>query len=131
MKKTILLALTFIICLLSLTGCQKNNKSQYKLQIKESSWSGWSEDYKPEEKTKEYEIELDKEYKINGGNLTFTITEINKDNIVIKTTEPFMEDDKGSLTTKDREFTIYFEKDKKLTTPTTDQGNIYYLTLIK
>ena len=67
-----------------LTGC-KNKEVDFKLQIKESSWSGWSEDYKPKEVTNKYDIVLEKEYKINSDRFIFKIKKINSKSIIIET----------------------------------------------
>lgn len=130
MKKVILFCIILFSVVL-LTGCG-NKKSDYKLQIKESSWSGWSEDYKPEEKTNEYEIELGKEYVIGGGTLTFKIEKINKNSIEIVTTNPFSSGEGGiDLSTKETKFIVSKDEELKLTTPSMDEGEIYYLKLIK
>ncbi len=133
MKKIVYVSLLVLSTLVVLTGCDKK-KSDYKLEIKESSWSGWSEDYEPEETTKEYEIVLNKEYVVNPNSLglTFTIKKINKDSIVIETTEPFSDSKEGiDLYTKKTEFTVKAGETLELTTPTMDSGDIYYLRLIK
>ena len=129
-RKLVLIILLAIAAIVFLTGCKSNNR--FKLEIKESSWSGWSENYKPEETTNDYDVFLDREYSIDSGGLTFVIKEINKDNIVIETTEPFSDKEEGiDLFTKKTEFTIYLDKEIELTTPTMDAGDIYYLKLKK
>ena len=52
MKKITIIILLLIV-LITMTGCNKNQ--QFKLRIKESSWSGWEENYEPEEVTNEFE----------------------------------------------------------------------------
>ena len=104
----------------------------YKLMIKESSWSGWSKDYKPNEVTNKYDVVLNKEYSINNGKFTFVIKEVENDHVVIKTNQYFSDNETGvNLNTDKMEFTVNFEKETKLTTPTTDAGDIYYLILVK
>ena len=64
--------------------------------------------------------------------LTFTIEKINKDSITIKTTKSFSDYNDGiDLMSKKTEFTVKEGETLKLTTPTTDAGNIYYFTLKK
>lgn len=134
MRKKIIKLLLIIVMTISLIACEKQEMNNYKLKVIKSSWSGWDEDYFPEDKTFEYDIELNKEYEVSKGSLglTFTIKKINKDNIVIDTTEPFSDSEKGiSLRTDKTEFVIEKGKTLKLTTPTMDAGNIYYLSLEK
>lgn len=136
MKRKLIIVFTITIMLITLTGCKNNKKENFILEITESSWSGWSEDYKPEEKTNKYNVELNKEYSINPNGmvdgLTFTIKEINKDNIVIETTTAFSDKEEGiDLRSDKKEFTIYLDKEKKLITPTMDAGDIYKIKLIK
>lgn len=131
MKKIIITCLTLLLAV-SIVGCgkKKEESKEFKLRIKESSWSGWSSNYTPEEKTNDYEVEKGKKYTIDS-HLEFTITEINKDYIVIETTEAFSEGDKGiSLRTDQKEFKIYLDKETRLVTPTMDAGWIYYFTLL-
>lgn len=128
MKKYSLLLL-LILCL-SLTAC--NKKTDMKLRIKESSWSGWTEGYEPEERTDDYNVVLGKKYSINSGKFKFKITKINRKYIEIKTETPFSDkNDTVYLNSKKTKFKVYLEKELKLTTPTTDAGDIYYITLIK
>lgn len=130
MKKYIALCL-IVISVVLITGCA-NKEEQLKLRIKESSWSGWIKDYKPKETTNDYEIELDKEYSINSDNLKFTIKEIGKDYIIIKTDKVFSDKESGiDLLSKKTEFKVYLDKETKLTEAQTDEGNIYYLSLVK
>ena len=108
----------------------EENENIFTLKIIESSWSGWSESYEPDEVEKDYDVVLDEDYSINNGDLTFTIEEVNEDNIVIKTTEAFSDTEEGiNLNTKKKTFTVYLDEELELTTPTMDAGNIYYLTL--
>lgn len=132
MKKIIFISLLAGSIIFLTTGCGKKNN--YILEIKESSWSGWTPNYKPEEVTKEYDVVLNKEYVVNDGalGLTFTIEKINKDSITIKTTKSFSDYNDGiDLMSKKTEFTVKEGETLKLTTPTTDAGNIYYFTLKK
>ncbi len=129
-KRHLFIGLLVIVAVIFLTGCKKENK--FKLEVTESSWSGWSENYKPEEKTYYYDIVLDKEYSSESGRFKFKVIEVNKDNIVVKTTEVYSDKEEGiDLNTKKTEFTIYLNKKTTLTTPTMDEGDIYYLTLKK
>ena len=103
------------------------------LKVNSSSWSGLAEEYEPEIIETEYDTILDEEYTIGNGSLalTFTIEEINEDNIVIRTTEVFSDSEDGiDLNTKKKKFTVYLDEELKLETPTMDAGNTYYLTLL-
>ena len=130
MKKIILTSLLFIFTII-ITGCSNDNIiNNYKLQIKESSWSGMK-NYKPKEVTEKYDIVLGKKYTISGF-LTFKIERINTNYIVIKTTDAFSDSKKGiNLNSKKKIFKIYINKETKLTTLTMDAGEIYYLKLTK
>lgn len=120
-----------------------------KLIIKQSSWSGWSKDYKPEEIENEYEIKLNEKYIIKTVKtsykkedewveeekevLSFNITEVNDDSIKINTYQEFSdnEGDTINLNSDKKEFVITTEKPLKLVTPTTDYGEIFIFYLIK
>lgn len=102
------------------------------MQITESSWSGWTKNYIPEEKINKYDIKLNKKYSINNGHLEFEVIKIYDDNIVIKTTKSFSDSKEAvNLNSKKTEFTIYSNEETKLTTPTMDAGEIYNLKLVK
>lgn len=120
-----------------------------KLRIKESSWSGWTKDYKPEEIEKEYELKDNEKYIIKQTKLihyegneriekeeelfSFDITEITDNSITIKTYQPFSDYDDNTINLRSdkKEFMITTEKPIKLVTPTTDFGYIFILTLLK
>mgnify|MGYP003293035389 CR=1 FL=1 len=119
-----------------------------KLKVVESSWSGWSKDYKPEEMEKEYDIELNEKYVIKTRKFSckkdnewveeereifsFNIIEINDSSIRIQTYQPFSDndDDTVNLHSDKKEFIITNEKELKLITPTMDAGDIFILSLI-
>lgn len=114
------------------TNSPKEDSNNLILVIKESSRSWRTPDYKPEETTNEYDIILNKEYSINNNNLNFKITQINDKNIIIETSSPFSDYKQWiNLMTDKTEFTIKLNRTTKLTTPTMDAWNIYYLTLKK
>ena len=75
MKIKIIISIFLISFVFLLTGC-RNKEADFKLQIKESSWSGWSANYKPEEVTNEYDIVLGKEYIIDSDSFIFKIKKI-------------------------------------------------------
>ena len=120
-----------------------------KLKVLESSWSGWSKDYKPEEIEKEYDIKLNEKYIIKTRKvsyikdnksveeeqeiLSFNIIEINDSSIKIRTYQPFSDNDNGTINlySDKKEFIVTSEKPLKLTTPTMDAGDIFILSLIK
>ena len=76
-----------------------------KLIIKQSSWSGWSKNYKPSEVENEYEIKHNEKYVIKTTKvsykkydewvdeerevLSFNISEVNDNNIKINTYQVF------------------------------------------
>lgn len=120
-----------------------------KLIIKQSSWSGWSKDYKPTEIEKEYEINTNEKYVVKTATisyikdgkmveeekeiLSFNISEVNDNSIKINTYQVFSDNEDGTinLRTDKNEFIITTEKSLKLTTPTMDYGEIFIFTLIK
>lgn len=120
-----------------------------KLIIKQSSWSGWSSDYKPNEIEKEYEIKLNEKYVVKTTKisyikdekmveeeeeiLSFNISEINEDSIKINTYQVFSDNEDGTvnLHTDKKEFIVTTEKPLELITPTMDYGEIFIFTLIK
>ena len=131
MKVKIIISIFLISFVFLLTGC-KTKEVDFKLQIKESSWSGWSEDYKPEEVANEYDIVLGKEYKIDSDRFIFKIEKINRKSIIIETKDAFSDNEDGiDLNTKKKKFEVFLDKEIKLTTPTMDAGQIYYLKLVK
>jgi hypothetical protein len=128
-----------------------------KLIIEKSSWSGWNKDYKPSIETEQFD-NLEKilhwetilktsithqvgEIKYNGEItsiskagvefFSFTIMELGEDYIVIKTNRPMSEGNDGTISLRSNETTFRIEKGKKvkLTTPTTDAGDIYNFEL--
>lgn len=120
-----------------------------KLIIKQSSWSGRTPDYKPQEIEKEYELNLNAKYVIatrtlshvQDGDfvneeeevLSFNITEVTDDSIKITTYQPFSDNDNGSINLRSdkKEFVISTDKPLKLMTPTMDYGDIFIFTLVK
>jgi hypothetical protein len=131
MKKKIIISIFLISFVFLLTGC-RNKEADFKLQIKESSWSGWSANYKPEEVTNEYDIVLGKEYIIDSDSFIFKIKKINSKSIIIETKDAFSDSEDGiDLNTKKKKFEVFLDKEIKLTTPTMDEGKIYYLKLVK
>ena len=120
-----------------------------KLNIKQSSWSGWSKDYKPEETEKQYDIKTNEKYIIKTRKISyiengemvereqeifsFEITEINSENIKIRTFQQFSGNDINTINiiSNKTEFEIAMNKTLKLVTPTLDYGDIFILTLIK
>ena len=112
-------------------GCSKK-ESDFKLQIKESSWSGLSEDYKPNEVTHKYDIVLGKDYNIDNGRFGFKVIKINSDSIIIEMKETYSDDENGiDLNSTKKKFEVFDDKEIKLTSTTMDAGYIYYLKLVK
>lgn len=119
-----------------------------KLKIIESSWSGWSND-KPKEIEREYDIKLNEKYIIKTEFVSykkenewvkeerevfsFNIVDINDSSIRIHTFQPFSDNGNGTINLRSdkKEFIVTSEKPLELTTPTTDAGKIFILSLIK
>jgi hypothetical protein len=135
MKKIVIYVLLVLIIIAAIIGYKVANNKNFKLVIKESSWSGWTENYKPKETIKEYDVILEKEYIINKNSiydLSFEIKKINNNSIIIETKEPFSDNKKGiDLGSKKTSFEIHINEELELTSPTMDEGSIYYLTLKK
>ena len=128
-----------------------------KLIVEKSSWSGWSADYKPSIETEQFdnlknilyyetilktsifhqkgEIEYNGETtsisKAGVGYFSFTIMELGKDYIMIKTNRPMSAGADGTINLNSKETTFKIEKGKKvkLTTTTMDSGDIYNFEL--
>ena len=132
MKKNIIKIFIIFCALITITACGKKEEGKdFKLKVTASSWSSEGRMTTPEEEFT-YDVELDKEYVVKEGSLglTFTVTEINKDTIVIKTEDPFSASEKGvDLSSNKKEFTLEKDKKLRLETPTMDAGGIYTLTL--
>ena len=129
MKKSIIRIFILFCVLITITAC--DSKEKLNLKVIATSWSSGQNMQAPEEEFY-YDVKLNEEYTVKEGGLglTFTITEINKDSIVIKTTEPFSEGEEGiNLQSKQKKFTIKKGEKIKLTTPTMDAGGIYYFEL--
>ena len=129
MKKNLIKIFIIFCALITITAC--GSKDKLNLKVRATSWSSEQKMQAPEEEFY-YDVKLNEEYTVKEGgfDLTFTITEINKDSIVIKTTEPFSEGEEGiNLNSKQKEFTIKKGQKIKLTTPTMDAGGIYYFEL--
>ena len=131
MRKRFIICIFLISTIFLLVGCSKK-ESDFKLQIKESSWSGLSEDYKPNEVTHKYDIVLGKDYNIDNGRFGFKVIKINSDSIIIETKETYSDDENGiDLNSTKKKFEVFDDKEIKLTSTTMDAGYIYYLKLVK
>ena len=131
MRKRFIICTFLISTIFLLVGCSKK-ESDFKLQIKESSWSGLSEDYKPNEVTHKYDIVLGKDYNIDNGRFGFKVIKINSDSIIIETKETYSDDENGiDLNSTKKKFEVFDDKEIKLTSTTMDAGYIYYLKLVK
>ena len=116
MKKNIVFLICILAFILLITGCSKKG-TNYKLQIKESSWSGWTQNYKPKEVVNKYNVTLGKEYNIDSGILIFKITKINNDSIIIETKDSFSDNENGvDLQSKKKKFKVSINKELTLTT---------------
>lgn len=129
MKKNLIRIFIIFCALITITACE--NKNELHLKVIATSWSG-EQNMQPPEEEFYYDVKLNEKYTVKEGGLglTFTITEVNKDSIVIKTTDPFSEGEEGiNLRSNQKEFTIKKGEKIKLITPTMDAGGIYYLEL--
>ena len=127
------------------------------LIVEKSSWSGWSKDYKPNIETEQFDNLKDilhwetilktsithqkGEIEYNGETISiskagikffsFTIMELGEEYIIIKTNCPMSEGDDGKISLRSNETIFRIEKGKKtkLTTLTTDAGDIYTFEL--
>ena len=132
MKKNLIKVFIVFCLLITITACgKKEDSKEFKLRVTASSWSGEGRMTPPEEEFT-YDVELNKRYVVKEGSLglVFTVTEINKDSITIKTEEPFSDNEEGiNLRSNKKEFILEKDKKIKLNTPTMDAGGIYTLTL--
>lgn len=118
--------------------------NQKKIKIISSSWSGWSEDYEPEETESYCEIKLhekctvktrmhsttDSEEREEKDVLSFEVTSINEDSIDIHTFQPFSDNEEGiDLRSDKQDFTIKFDETLELITPTMDAGDIFTFSI--
>ena len=132
--KKILYLIIVVFLITFVVGCGTSKEYNYKLLLKESSWSGWVNDGGIDSKivTNEFDVVLNKEYSAINSDLTFKVIKINKDSIVIKTNQALSDNEEGiDLKSDKTEFKIYLDKETKLETPTMDAGDIYYFTLSK
>ncbi len=84
--------------------------------------------------SEEFDVEKGKVYTYGEDplGLSYEITKINDDSIVIKTAESFHDvADNSNLDSTNKEFTISFNKEVVLQTPTMDTVVKYYLVLKK
>lgn len=131
MKKILIALLISFGILVTLTACGNNETSNLHLTIKYRGWASTDRMQAPEEE-ESFDVKLNEKYVVNEGHLglTFTITKVNEDSIIIKTTEPFSDSETGiNLRTDKTEFTIEKGNSITLTTPTMDAGEIYTLIL--
>lgn len=147
MKKYLIIAIILIILalgvILLLKPFKSNNNSneekntftsaleKNKIRIGKTYWAGEKDFKKPEPEISEYDITLNKKIKFDGdmGDLEIEITEINYDNIKIRTNIAMSErkDGRISLLSDQKEFIIENRKMKEIATPTTDAGDIYMI----
>lgn len=113
-----------------------------KLFVEESSWSGWTENYKPEIVNHEFEVVQGKTYNVGSiklmgakdkdwreePKLAFSIKKIKNNQIVIRTDRK-MCNEYISFNQIEDKFEIKIGQALKLITPTKDQGNIFTFTL--
>lgn len=131
MKKFFIITFIILGILFTLTACGNNNSNNIHLKILATSWA-FSDKLEESEEEFNYDIKLNEKYVVKEGSLglTFTVTKINKDSIVIKTTEPFSDsEDSVNLKSDKKEFIIEKGKQIKLSTPTMDAGGIYTFIL--
>lgn len=131
-KKTLALALSAcVISLVLLTSCGADPaETGPVLQVTTSSWSGWSEDYEPEEETYTYAVDSPGAIMIppeDGDGFKIELLEIGKDSLSFETESPMSVDDGGgiNLMTDQTVFAVKKGQTLNLVTPTMDSGNIY------
>ena len=113
------------------TTSTKTTSTGPKIKIISSSWSGWSADYKPEEKESFCELSLDGTCSADGGRLSFTIASIDDDSVTIHTSKAFSDKEDGiNLLSDKQDFTIKKGESLKLRTPTMDAGFTYKLSIV-
>ncbi len=119
--------------------------AENKIKIISSSWSGWSEDYEPEETESYCELKLNEKCVVktiqisdSAGNqreeevLSFEITEITDDSVSIHTYQVFSDNEEGiDLYSTKQDFVIKNNESLELTTPTMDEGDIFTLSLLR
>lgn len=130
----------FAVCLLvvMLAGCSaleaKPKEDLYgcSLRITLSSWSGWEQDYKPEESVYEFDVDGPGEIIVPPEDgFKFDITEINANGMIFQT-ESSMSPYGGSinLASDQTVFTVYRGQTLSLVTPSTDYGTVYIIELV-
>ena len=132
MKKNLFLILLIFIFLITATSCGKKSENNLHLTVYATHWASTDHMQAPEEEFYFDNLKVNEKYVVEEGSfvLTFTVTEINENSIVIKTTEPFSEGENGiNLNSNQKEFTIERGGQIKLTTPSMDAGGIYKLRL--
>ena len=108
MKKILITLLFCFGVLVTLTACGSDDSNNLRLTVYATSWASTNSMQPPEEEFY-YDGKLNEKYVVKEGSLglTFTITEINENSIVIKTTEPFSDSETGiNLRSNKTEFTI-------------------------
>ncbi len=129
MKK--LFGLVAILVLITCTVACGKTSLEGKLVIRGTSWSGWNGGNSYKIDNEEFAILKGKEYTYNND-FKFEIIKINDDSVVIKTKDAYSDSENGiDLHTTKTKFTITYEKELKLATPTMDVGTSYYLILEK
>ena len=108
-----------------------NTSTGSKIKITSSSWSGWSADYKPEEKESFCKLSLDDTCSTDDGELSFIITSFDDDSVTIHTSKAFSDKEDGiNLLSDKQDFTIKKGESLKLETPTMDAGFVYKLSIV-
>lgn len=117
---------------LTTTGCEKGDNE---IMVTCSSWSGWSEDYEPVEEIFLYPVEKGTMVKPTNKNIVgpfeFRITAVSPNSITIRTNQCMsckkVEEAGINLNSKEDTFEIKKGEAIKLTTLTTDCGDIYII----
>jgi hypothetical protein len=113
------------------TAIAKTTSTGSRIKIISSSWSGWSADYKPEEKESFCKLNLGGACSTDDGELSFTITNIDDNSVTIHTSEAFSDKEDGiNLLSDKQDFTIKKGESLKLETPTMDAGFTYKLSIV-
>lgn len=128
-KLLVLLLLPLLLC-----GCMEREE-EVLLEVKKTTWSGWTEDGDPVADTAVYAAEADLVIPSDTSILdcSFTVVSVSDTEIRICSDADLSvkERDKGiNLFSKEREFVIPYGKTVTLATPTLDAGIIYELSYL-
>ena len=102
------------------------------LTVISSDWTGWSTDQPAPESATE-SVTKGSEFTRDGagGELTFTVTSVDDEELTLRTSQPMSERSETGgidLTTNQKSFTVAVGDTLEITTPTMDGGTTYAIT---